>query len=716
MTSSPAAHENPGLTLIAGELAALFRAAESGIVLQSILDWRANREFLPPNPPPLFRLALRHAATGEIQWLTADLGWQQTLIRRKQDRLRLGWSQHSHPGFGGLEISAEAIAEGADNTIRWTLEIKPPPTQWGVWRVIFPNLEILADDAATTLFVPRGPGEAVEGIAQKPFEYKQNYPDGWCTMQYMAVYDPPRNGSSARGLYVAHHDPRGSRKDITATSRPEARTVTIEFDHTPANMGVVGAEQRLAGEVVWRLFRGDWFDAALIYKNWVRREAEWIPRGERKRRPETPRWLRELPVWLRLRGDAKTCVPIVTEFARQMDMPVGFHWYNWHEIPYDNDYPHYFPAREGFAEGIRELQSHGVYVMPYINGRLWDTRDRGMEDYQFTAVARPAATKKETGELNIETYASREADGSPVELAVMCPATAVWRDTVTALTRRLFTECGVNGIYIDQIAAAAPHLCFDIAHNHPLGGGSWWNEAYWRMLDGIRAGMPAETIITSECNAEPFVRHFDAFLTWHWQYEHQVPAFQVIYAGTIQFFGRSYRAGDPTFEAALRMKAAQQLVFGEQIGWVESPDIINQPENMAFLRRMARLRRRFHPYFSEGEMARPPRPHGDIPVIKANWFWMGNEWWVSHPAVYSGAWRLPEENKAIFIFVNAHDQPIAATWHFDGRDADLAGREVLLTPHTEESDGEARSLRAPFEYPITLPAKGALVLEIIPGQ
>lgn len=715
MTSSPSAPRNSGLIFVAGELAALFHLAESGIVLQSLLDWRTNREFLPANPSPLFRLAMRQTATGEIQWLTADREWRQTLIRRKADRFCLLWGRHSNPEFAGLEIRAEAIADSADNTFRWSLDIKNPSPRWGVWRVIFPNLELLGEEGETTLFIPRGPGEAVAGVAQKPFEYKQTYPDGWCTMQYMAVYDAPRNGSSARGLYVAHHDPRGSRKDMAATSRPEEQTLLIEFDHTPGNMGVAGAGQRLAGEVVWRLFRGDWFDAALIYKKWVRREAQWIPSGERRRRPETPRWLREIPVWMRMRGDAETCVPVITEFARQMDMPVGFHWYNWHEIPYDNDYPHYFPAREGFAEGIRALQSRGVYVMPYINGRLWDTRDRGMEDYQFTAVARPAATKTESGGLNIETYASREADGSPVELAVMCPATTVWRETLKALARRLFTECGVNGIYIDQIAAAAPHLCFDASHPHPPGGGSWWNEAYWNILDEIRAEMPPQTILTSECNAEPFVRHFDAFLTWHWQHEHQVPAFQAIYAGTILFFGRSFRPSD-TFAVALRMKAAQQLVFGEQIGWVETPDIITQPDNMAFLRRMARLRLRFHRYFSEGEMARPPEPRGDIPIVKADWFWMGNEWWVSHSALYCGAWRLPDENKAIFIFTNAHDQPVAATWHCDGRDADLAGREFVLTPHTEDSAGEASRLRAPFDYQLTLPAKGALVLEVTHAQ
>ena len=59
--------------------------------------------------------------------------------------------------------------------------------------------------------------------------------------------------------------------------------------------------------------------------------------------------------------------------------------------------------------------------MPYINGRLWDTRDKGTEDFEFTQRALPAATKDENGEPYMEAYGSKESDGSPVRLAVMCP-------------------------------------------------------------------------------------------------------------------------------------------------------------------------------------------------------------------------------------------------------------------------------------------------------
>jgi len=151
--------------------------------------------------------------------------------------------------------------------------------------------------------------------------------------------------------------------------------------------------------------------------------------------------------------------------------------------------------------------------MPYINGRLWDTRDRGKEDFQFTAVARPAATKDEAGKPYLESYGSKESDGSPVQLAVMCPATPLWQAKVRQTVLRLMNEYGTKGVYIDQIAAAAPVLCFDRGHGHPTGGGHWWTDSYNAMVEAIRREKPADRMLTTECNAEPYVKSLDGYLT-----------------------------------------------------------------------------------------------------------------------------------------------------------------------------------------------------------
>jgi hypothetical protein len=300
--------------------------------------------------------------------------------------------------------------------------------------------------------------------------------------------------------------------------------------------------------------------------------------------------------------------------------------------------------------------------MPYINGRLWDSHDRGAEDFEFTSRALAAVTKKEDGSPYLESYGSKETNGQPVRLGVMCPATPLWQDTVSNIVLRLLRQCGTRAVYIDQIAAAAPMLCFDRTHGHPLGGGHWWTEGYWKMLEAIRKAKPPETVLTTECNGEPFIRWFDGYLTWHWQHEGQVPAFPAIYGSAIQMFGRAYRGG-ATKNLALRMKAGQQLLFGEQLGWID-PGVVKDPENAEFFRQLVQLRGKFNRYFSAGQMVRPPHFLAPIPQVRADWQWSG-EWWVSTDAVLTGAWALPAKHRLALLFANVSDAPVIAGVHLD---------------------------------------------------
>jgi len=692
------------LILTAGALTAILEPTRDGIRLRSLSDTSTGCEFLPASPLPLFALKLSHSETKEEVQLDAGSGWGQVAIAPTAGGAELSWQEAT---VAGIHVRVRVTADHDAGALRWRLRVDNANPAWSVWRVVFPQVAVTELGPDAEVFFPRAPGEVQKALWQREFHHQGLYPEPWTTMQFMAAYDQGRK----TGLYVAMHDPNASAKDISVASRPEERTVTFTFDHPAADMGSAGNDFTLSGEAVWQLLRGDWFDAARIYRAWLRREGRWFPELGREGREDTPQWMRELPVWTTCWGDRAAVVSKVKAFAEFMDVPVGFHWYGWHQIPFDNDYPHYFPVTEGFAEGVRELQQAGIYVMPYINGRLWDMHDGGVEDYQFTSVALPAATKDEAGQPYEERDGSKEADGSPVRFAVMCPATELWQERVRAICLRLFDEYRVDGVYIDQISAMSPKLCFDATHGHPLGGGYWWVEGYWAMLQSIRERMPEGAMLTSECNSEPFARWFDGYLTWTWQHDGQVPAFMAVYGSAIQMFGRAYRGGE-TQGLALRMKAGQQLVFGEQLGWID-PDVINEPESAAFLRQMVRLRWRLRRYFYAGEMCRPPRLEGDIPTVRADWQWK-DAWWVTTDAVLTGAWRLPAENRLVLTFVNVSDAPVSAAVHFDGRQHGLDAEEVHVTVIDQEDTRETFVAPNAFDRELTLPPRTAVAWEVCP--
>ncbi len=694
--------------LEAGDLRLAVTRGASGIRLASLFDSRANHEHLGADPGPLFRITLRNAESQQLKTIDADQGWQQLDVNTpNSDTLVLRWHDPVDSDVGALQVTAEARADPNHSAVHWRFNASGEKEPWGLWHVIFPQLEVVAPGDDPVLLIPRGPGEEQLGVWDKAFSFQGRYPSGWTSMQFMAVYDR----QSQTGLYWAIHDPFGGTKDFAAKTTPPTPTLAWTADVPVPDMGKPGNAYQLEGEAVWQAFQGDWYDAAVIYRDWVRTHARWYPKLGGEGREDTPAWMRELCVWAQTGGAAASCVDQVQRFAEYLGVPVGFHWYSWHKIPFDNDYPHYFPPKDDFAQGVQKLHEANVFVMPYINGRLWDTRDHGLEDSEFTKKALPAATKNEDGKPYTEVYGSKESDGSPVRLAVMCPTTSTWQDEIHGIVGRLLNQYDVDGVYIDQIAAAAPVTCMDSTHGHPLGGGHWWNEGYWQMLEKIRHDMQPDQMLTTECNAEPFVKWFDGYLTWHWQFDGQVPAFPAIYGGAIQMFGRAYRGG-ATRDLALRMKSAQQLVFGEQIGWL-NPNVVDQEENASFLRQVVRLRWQLRRYFHAGQMLRPPKLQGDIPRVRADWQWQ-NEWWVETDGVLTGAWRLPREESVVVILANVTDKPVVASWTFDAAESGLQADQLHIRQITCEGPEAPNASPATFKKQIELPPRTVLAWEITP--
>ena len=680
----PVGQEKDGLLLLASrDLVMLLAKTEEkegvSLALLGLADRKTGLCFTDGTPQALFSAELRETETKTRLDLSSLSIWKEIAIVQKPGTSEWSFTFRS-PLIGRAGMNTETAAP-----LEWTLQILADPE--------IPALELGwsgKTNSEKLSFMRVCAGQLVCGIfggrtcgiypntsgllLPKPFSTeisrKALYPAGWCVMPWTAIWDE----ETKRGIYVGFHDPKGSAKTVEFISEPLQSQVKLAFTHSVPNMTVPGNETVSSGRFVLQPFDGNWFDAALIYRAWVRENAEWFPELGPEGRMDTPNWMKELSIWAQGGGEPASVVRMMRDFHDAFGLPCALHWYNWHKTPFDNDYPHYVPD-DGFREAVCEIQKDGdIFVMPYINGRLWDTRDRGMEDFQFSSVAFPAVTKKETGEPFTETYASTEADGSKVRLGAMCPSTQLWQEKVTSIILGLMNDQYVKAVYVDQIAAARAVECMDPTHGHPLGGGSWWVKSYAEMMRKIRAEMKAsgnraspgnERILTSECNAETYADQFDGLLTWHLQSDQAVPAFAAVYGGVVQMFGRSY-SGDDT---AVRMKAAQQLIFGEQIGWF-SPLTIQRKAVMEYVRPLVHFRNCIVPYFFKGEMARPAEFLAPLPTVTSDWKWHGKAL-VTMEAVQSSTWRIleyPEGEKRDwkqgkvrklgFIFTNFSDTPV----------------------------------------------------------
>ena len=608
-----------------------------GIDLVSLFDISRGIELLNNANTSLFRI---HLSSGEDTIrLNNESSWNATKIQwdtdNKYPSLTLHFSDPLPHKLKGLSVVCQV--EFHNNFTHWTLETILPETGLSLLESEFPSIHAGPIGKAAeenVLHYPKASGIASQSPYTSGINYSEAYPSWKATYQMLGLYN--KQG----GLYIASHDPTGSVKTISTSA--DAEKVSFRFNWPAPNMSLEGNGYKLPGKVVLGSIAGGWYEAAMIYQAWVKAEAPWWPPAPSRR----PSRIQDIAVWVQHEGgDPATLVPEVLKFAAYMGVPIGFHWYRWHQIPFDNDYPHFFPAKDGFVEAVRKLEDAGVRVMPYINGRLWDA---DLDDFKSEGIK--AVTKNEKGEPYIEDY------GNGVRNAVMDPTTPIWQHKMKEIVLRLQQDAGTSGVYLDQIAAASPKLCMDITHGHPLGGGSWWlGQGYYKLLSAIRDEMPEGTFLTSESIAEPYNHLLDGLLSWNSQFQNQKPIYSAIYGGRTAIFGR-YNPVGPDKHKALIMRAGQQLVFGEQLGWI-SPNILNEKAPADFLRKMAQTRYKLNDYFVDGQMLAPPIVHGDIPNITADWDWWEKPSDVTISALQRGAWQA-NDGRIVKIFVNISDQNI----------------------------------------------------------
>jgi len=388
-----------------------------------------------------------------------------------------------------------------------------------------------------------------------------------------------------------------------------------------------------------------------------------------------------------------------------MGLPTAIHWYNWHQIPFDNDYPHYFPTKEGFAEGVAELQAAGVRIVPYINGRLWDT-----DTESFQAEGYKYCTRDREGEPYIEVY------GSGQELAPMCISQEFWQDTLHEIVMRLMTEVNVDGVYMDQISAARPRLCYDAGHGHPLAGGHWWVDGYWQLLERIQrdiAQVSPDKMLTTESNAESYARWFDTYLMCNSLGDGLVPLFPAVYGSKILGFGRYMSAEDWDAPETLAQKQGQIFVWGTQLWW-SAPSVINHEFAGPWLRDLVHLRHRVREFFNEGRMLAPPTLEENDTIVRADWHRGGLS--ATTPAVLASAWGLAD-GRMLVPMVNCSQEAQQVTLVFEperyGVAADAAFTVRRLGSEATEDLG---TWQGETRRPIELEGLEAAALVIAPAE
>ncbi len=507
------------------------------------------------------------------------------------------------------------IALGPDDDMpRWTMEAELPEG-WILTQADYPRITVkrLGDKAKGIL--PYGYG--IEYDMPEDDQLRSCYPSATGMMQMVMMHD----GQST--VYFAADDREGCNKYLAMRGSDDQ--VTFYQEVTTSYEWSEGGHFSLPWGVVMGYNPQNWQKTVSKWYRPFSFTCEWGEKtlAQRKIAP----WIKNADLWLR---PIDVTPDMLSSLDRALDYygkGVGLHWYFWQHLPYDTNYPDYFPAKDGFKEAVWNAQKKGARVTPYINGRLWDPANHTYDELN----GKDASCRQKDGTLYTEVYSSMVAN------TVTCPSSPIWQKIMYETNARILSELGTDGVYMDQIGCAASQPCYAKNHSHALGGGSWWPAAYREMLTDIREDLyrGKNLSLSTEENVECYMDLFDMMLVVnspHNPKTRMIPLFPVVYSDRCVYSGFTYipwKLNDGSFNY-ITMKS---LLWGSQLGWV-SPELLMRDGNkneQVFLKNLAEFRKKNHDIFFGGNFMDEFAPQGDNPVVdipnyqKTNVV-MGAEW------------------------------------------------------------------------------------------
>lgn len=601
------------------------------------------------------------------------------------------------------------------------------PEGWAIKRAAFPRIRGFGDYGAPdddALLYPENWGVLRRNPLADMTDYAGQYPGSvnWCQMMawfhgthalYLGVLDPESNYTGLDAQYVEGDKPAGWRHfwDMEQPALPERKPLAERLDSAPAMQLRVNHWPEMACAwmcpypVVLRGFTGDWFDAGQIHRDWATQQ-RWCRRGLLAEREDASATLASLDLWFCQYAFAPWSLEPGPAWEFQQGMhklldyfgsPFGVHWYNWHNFSWHSHYPSHFPTQEGFDAVLDDLQTRGVVILPYCQGRLL-YRDRPTFE-----TDRDHATVEANGQPYLEKYTDQ--DDWPLALCPADPwAQLQWIETARALWRHY----GADGVYFDQIAAMGPSLCYHAGHGHPLGGGTWYWEGYDEALETMAPMIEEDSnrFLSSELMADAYMDRLDLYLSFVPPIEDYVPLHPAIYSGYTTVMGRS--TPEPAMENQqwFVILQGEQFLFGGQLGWMNEA-ILKYPAAAAFLRDLARLRSQVRAILHFGIMQRPLEMSvsGEPLALELPTALCSKERpvAVTRDAVRNTVWQSPDGDYAILL-LNEDTAARDVTLHL--AEEMPAGEWSLLTPGSDT----VTQIQSDGVITLTVPALSAMAL------
>jgi hypothetical protein len=604
-----------------------------------------------------------------------------------------------------LYIEAKVSLDKKEPFSYWSISVEGIGDM-AVQEVVFPRIQGIRDLENEKLVIPTWMGSLMSeprGMLSKGSGRMAWVYPGALSSQVVAIYNADRCG-----FYASCNDSLNYRKNFSLTL-DTLRTITYEMSNFPS-FDATAETYSPTYQAVIGSYKGDWIDAAEIYKEWALQQ-RWA-KESRFINGLTPAWLENTALWVWNRGKSENVIVPAMELKQSLGLPVSVFWHWWHNCSYDDNFPEYLPPREGkesFVDAVQSARDAGVNAIVYMNAIQWG---EATEEWKSGRVL-PYAVK----DINQKEIPHVYNAFSGNALVNMCVGTEFWRDHYSSLCDSVVNSYQTSGVYMDQTCLS--RMCYDKNHGHPPGGGNYWVESSAKMIRQIRSKDfgDKEPIFTGEGSSENWLPHLDAFLTLEASRERYagvdnietIPFFQAVFhqygitygsysslvsppyddLWPIEFAPKEREQPlDEIFDKQFLMEQAKSFVWGVQ------PTIANyhtfleteKKEEIDYLMEIVKTRYHALDYLLYGEFCRNPDLHIpceniDISRLSIYAGRTGNTLTAFEknvPSLYVGTWKGKNGNLAIAL-ASISDEVIPVDFTIDPKEYHIASKgEVNL--------------------------------------
>jgi len=559
------------------------------------------------------------------------------------------------------------------------------------------------------------------GILDKPYRFQPNR--GGHSMQFDAYY----HGDN--GLYLGCFDGMQNLKRYYLAANLW-KGLSWGMVHVPDNMKKVPQVWSTPYDTVLRVFKGDWYDACQIYREWALKQS-WAAEGPLYQRTSTAKWFKEIETWM-LWGP--TLRPVTAPYDQKITTALegiskGFALRYWGKGSFNSSKmaPERFPLNEQDMRTFKLAKEHNYRIMGHIQGIGWDR-----ETSSFKKLGGEEHTVRNFyGQQVVWDLYRKEGPEKHHICAIAYPG-KLWTELLGDTVEQMAKSGWFDAVYLDSFNHAGTYMNFNPLYSDQSGGGNAYikgNQAMVRQIKERARKFNPDFCFTAESFWEGNIAVLDGFFSCNSTTRplkkgeiFAIPMVQVVYQGYTILYGVWASRYDLEEDGGLsyRAKFAQAFIWGIKSGWVQ-PLLLSGNKNryiaLEVVERRCKAYAAARKFLVYGQMLREPRLKNEVPELDMKWYrgWSKNYYNTSMPAVLRSMWRAPDGNLGVVLYnISSEEQRISLVLDDPGYGiVEASGVRITSLYPVRSPAGEWKSLdKQAIVLNLTVPARSPMVFEL----